>query len=569
MKGNFSLTGFNALLVVLVMVSAVIAIFLPLPPQLVAPGFSSFVLFQSPGFYVPYIVCLISIAALLWRSGDRISVSVFSVVVFSLLTVSIWELKGPGGNYLVAGSYYASIANQVTYSSHIVLGGWGDYPSIFISASTLEQILGIKLDVVFSFMQAYGAALIGLFYLLIINCFVRSARLASAGAMLAIVADEELMKLNEPPPYIGSLLFLILVYILIRFFFVGRGNGLLPYLVLVFGSAITYPLVPLLIVMIVMSAVVSRFKRVPLRRATLLVAVPATVWVGWTVYMTEYISLGQIFAENLYSILLGPNVSTASSSASGPFGYYLLQLLASNVTALPYGMGFLLPAWFLVFFGLGSTVWLFSRWIGSGDVPHLFFLGMFALSAAMLLALQYPTGTGWVRILPLMAPFVSVALVSMARKYRLPFFGVVVVCLVLFTLPTLVAYTPNEGSQNASYQWGFSASSFLGSHTTGNTVYIGSGLWTFNLNLQNRIVEGFDPSGGLTPNEAQVEISDQLTALTRSQDGSVLVVSPLFYSAWEHLYGLNSTQVIEHNLQNGTANLPLVYSNGYNLVWAK
>jgi len=557
------------MLAVAIALSAYLALAIPLPSNLVGPGFSSFVLLQYYPFFIAYSFCMTCIGALWFRRGENAAVSLALVTIFSILTISLWGVKDPGGKNLFSGIAYGVIANQYLSSGHLFLQGWGEYPSVFVVSTFLSRLTGGNLFEVFAFLDAYGAVFVGVFYFLLVNLFVKSARASAVGATLAIIADEELTKINEFPPYFGVLFCLILVYLMFKLSSATRSNALIVFSLVSLGAVLTYPGTLFIIFLIAIATTLAEIQHSrPFNRLVFVIA-PLLAWVAWSVYMTTFVQYGGLFVDQLLRVLFGPQSSVVSHSGSQSFGFYVFQLLSSNLTSLPYSLGLLLPIWFFAFFGGGSIVWFYTGLRGHRKTPPLSLYFALALAALLLIILQYPTGTGWVRVLPLIAPFMSVAILSVfSIRSRSKLLPVLVIVLVL-ALPTIIAYTPTQGSQFTTYSWGFASGDFLESHLAGNSVYLGGGVSTLNLSLYTRIVPGIDPSGGLTPEQAEQEEVTLISEFFHSRVDSILAVSSVFYDTWSHLYGLASASYVKFIVANATSSSDLVYSNGIVSLWGR
>jgi hypothetical protein len=400
-----------------------------------------------------------------------------------------------------------------------------------------------------------------------ITFFSKSRRIAVSVTMLSIIATEEVIK-DPPftPSAFGMVFFLASVMLLVRFS--SRRpltrKFILPFAILDAAAIITYSLTPFVLLLIVLFAFVTRRSFKP---TCGLLGIVATPYAAWTVYVSRFLQIGQLFAFNIISLLLGPigsSVPTAGNSHS--FGYLLLQVLSPNLNALPFDISYLLPAWFLAFFGVGMIVWVAFLARRRVNTPPFYLLCALMVTSVVIIVSQYPTGTGWPRILIYFAPFVG-AVFSQVIGARGRWLSTIIVAVVLvLALPTVASYTPTVGTFYAHYQWEWSAGSYLELHMTSGEVYSGSGVITSNSSFNSRILPTPDIFGGLTGGEAQREITSDFAAFTHSSDGSVLAISPIFFLSYSFLYGTESTMTVRPIIYNLTTASNVVYSNAFNQV---
>lgn len=557
-----SLGTIDKLLVSTVIFSMVISFAIPLPSSLTKPGFSSFVLLADPSFAVPYLVCLLAVGILWSRQGERLTVALFITVVFSILTLDLWEVKAPGGGLLFSGSSYGSIVIAMLQSGHLNFVAWGNYPGLFMLGGFFGSTTGLPLRSALLVLDTLRSALIGLFYFLVIGSFSKSYKLTATFTMLSIIGSEELIK--DPPFNVSSyglLFFLIIMTLIVS----GPLNAstfpryIFPFVIVSIASMLSYPMIPFVIMLMIVLA--ARVGRISISFVELL-GVVSVPWLAWIVYVSRYFQVGQSFLTNVLTLLLGSNGASSSPTSSHPFGYYLSQLLISSQSALPYNIGYLLPAWFLGFFGIGILVWAISKLFHLARVPHAFIVVALLMTALLILLSNFPSGTGWPRILPYMAPFIGATMLTIFSRQRPLYYGIVISLVLLLALPTVIADTSSVGTSGATFQWETSTGNFLASHMTGGTVYFGEVISTLDYNLNSRLMP-LIPSVALTPGESLVNTNATIKAFSESRDGSTLAISPLLYFAYTHAYGNQYLDNFTASVDNVVTTSNQIYSNAF------
>ena len=548
--------------------SALVALAIPLPSGSLPPGFGPLALFGYMPFLVPYCISLAALGFLMFRLRESRTRGLIVTVAYAVLTVSIWQIKIPDGVFL-GGTYYGAITTNVLHTGHLSYVGWGTYPLIFTLASTLTQAGGISLTSALTVLDLYHSVFFAVLYFLLANRFLSSVRLAAGAATLSMIADEQLLR--DPQFNVstyGLLFFLLAIYLIYRFGSKRTGSFIALFALISCAYTITYPMTPFLIITILFFAFVGSLRfhgrvykpKIVANHSMLAIAVAP--YLAWTAYVSGYVGLGTLLFNNIRSLFFGPS---ASSSPAGPHGFtfYLTQLLLSNASATPFHLNYLVPLWFLVFFGLGGLIWVSMKIRRSPSAPEASVMGALVLIGVLLFLL--PGGAEWFRVLPFIAPFLGVGIFSsFFLKKGGRRFMIVSIVIVLFTVPTLIAYSPQIGVDEAQYQWEFASGNYLTQHGTGNSIFIGSGIVTTDYALQSEVNAAPGLPGGTTgPVQAQTTLVLALTEFESPDRNSILSSSPLFFGLYAHLFGSNSASTARSLMALSLKRNDLVYSNGF------
>lgn len=561
----------DRLLVLMITLSMLVSFAVALPADLTKPGFSSYILFEDPTFLLPYFLSLLGIGVLWFRQGDKKMISYLLVTAFCLLTVNLWQLKALG----VASSNQAipygaadtimagSLTLHVLQSGHLLFVGYGSYPATYLVGSSFAYVSGLSLVHVIAWSNILLSVLFATLSFLIIDSFTKSHKLAAAVTMLSIIADENLFK---QPPYTqyayGVIFFLIMILIVNMSLTKGKSIRYKAPILIVFASSVlAYSITPFLVILIAIFELLIKRNSVSFPK---MLGYAMVAFFAWSLYA----SFGELLSiTNGFLGLFGVNKGSTLLLGTGHSpGYYLLQLLSSNLKSLPYPLGYLLPTWFLVFFGAGTLIWVVSKTLRlSMNVPPASFLAGFLVTGAFIFLDGYPTGTGWPRVLEYMAPFVGAAIAPLFCGMRRGHTSVIFSLILILTLPTVVAYTSDVGAVSTHYQWETNAATFLGHLTNDEKVYFGDNLLTFNYNLFSKLASNpLSPSsGGLTPSDEFAYILSETGDFLRSDGGAVMVVSTLSFSSYIHLYGYKYSSNITALFQGANASSNLVYSSGF------
>jgi hypothetical protein len=562
----------HKVLMVVALTYTLLCLVLPLPANLTEPGFSSYILFEDPWFLTLYSLSLVSMGLLWYLSMEDRLASTLVVLLFSLLTINLWEAKAPGGSFLIRSLPYgpgdtinaASLTSNILESGHLVLNQYGVYPATYLIGSSFAYTSGVPLVSSIALLDTLFSMLIGLLSFLIIDSFSKSHGLSAAVTMLSIIADEVLFK---QPPYtqydFGVLAFFLMSILIVRSLLkdVRSNRHGLPLAIIYLASVFTYAITPFVVVIM---AILSKLTRSGYSLSSKTIAFTLVSFAAWSAYVSLPLLLA--FAQNLLRFL-GVSKGTPLPGAHHMFGYYLLQLLSTNIASLPYNLGYLLPAWFLVFFGVGTVIWLVVKTMHIPvNVAPAFIMGGLLLTAVIVLLTGYPTGTAWPRVLVYMAPFTGVTVLGILGHRRRLYVTVVVAVVLLLTLPTIIAYTPTVGDSYANYAWEISAGNYLSTRMTGGVVYFAIGILTLNFSFNSKLIPALPAEGGLTPVEGQAVIYGEIKDFKLSTDGSVLAISSLLEANYAHLYGNTLLGNLTTDIERTTAASNLVYSNGFLFV---
>lgn len=481
------------------------------------------------------------------------------------MVIALWALKAPGGNALFSAPGYASAISYILQSGHLTFLKFGDfkqaYPSMYLIASLLTSTTGLSLGSALALLDIFNATLVGLFYFFIIGSFVSSPRLVAAATMLSIVADEQLVNTSPFNIRFYGLIFFLVMMVLLTSFPSNQGHfPTWPFLVVSMASVLAYPMIAFMIILMTVFSFARKSIAFPSRK---LFAVLVVSYASWTVYVSQFIYTGLSVMNNIFFSLFGVPSAAPSGTPHG-LVYQLSRLLLSSVSALPYGLGYLIPAWFLAFFGVGAMTWIGLKLLRSKKAPFAFIMIPLFITGTVLFLL--PGGAEWPRILVYIAPFIG-ASIFVALEHRGPLVTIIVVGTLLLTLPTVVAYYPLVGVYGAHYPSQYSAGNYVSSYARSGPIYIGSGIQTLvDFSLYTRIVSGLSPAP-LTPTQAQDSLMSGLSSFKSSTTASLLTVDPLFFKAYSHYYGDESSIVAYQLVRNYTASLSQVYSNGYTEIY--
>ena len=215
-SGNRQFVILDRLLLGLLFLALTLACLVPLPENLVVPGFSSFILLDYLPFSIPFEIGMFSLGLLWVRKSDNRFVGVLVPVAFSIMSVDVWQIKAPGGDFLYGGYYFASITSEVISTGHLVFQSWGTYPATFLIEGSVSRMMGLSLGLTGEVVDLLWAILFGLLGFLVVESIVGSSRLASLGAVLAILGDQVLVKPSEPIDTYGVLFFLFAIVVIQR-----------------------------------------------------------------------------------------------------------------------------------------------------------------------------------------------------------------------------------------------------------------------------------------------------------------------------------------------------------------
>ncbi len=561
----------DKLLVLTISISMLISLMRALPSALTRPGFSSFILFEDPSFLLPYLFSLFGIGFLWFRQGERRTVAALLVIMFSILTVNLWQMKAPDSISINQPILYgardtitsAALTSSVLQSGHLVFTGYGSYPAVYLIGSVFGLLSGTSLLPVILSLNTLLSALMGLLSFLIIDFFSKSHKLSAAVAMMSIIADENLIKQPQFTPYEYGVAFFFLLIVLVVGMSSMRSNVVhneVPFVVLFTASALTYSVTPFVVILVIAFSMISKRGRVLFSRMIGFVAVS---YAAWSVYVS-WNELGAL-ANGLFS-LIGASNPLGPAGAGRPLGYYLVHLLSANVAALPYRLGYLLPAWFVVYFGVGILAWIVLRLLRPhGNVPPAFIIAALLVTTVLLFLDAYPAGTGWDRMLLYFAPFIGATLLYALSNRRGIYVGLIVLIILVLTLPTVVAYSSDVGEISTYYPWQVGVGTYLINHMSGGTVYFGNSVVTLNYGFNSRMVLEFS-TGGLTPAQESRFILEETDSFSHSGDGSVLVVSSLFTPTYVHLFGYTYLSNVTSAIGRTVIASNVVYSDGFLLV---
>ena len=538
------------------------------------PGFNSFELFSDNVFLVTSIITLslIGIGWYLW--GDERLVSLALCCAYSEYFLGLW-VRVPGFSF--ATSVTTSYSVLTTHHLNPVLLQATTPTHILISAF-LTTVGGSSLEQVLTWMNLLMPLGITLFSFFIIEKFLHSARLTSLAVMISVIADSQLSK--APPfdhDFYGALFFLIVMFTFLQLGGPRVGVAAVPFVLSFTSGVITYPMTSFVVELCVILGLIAaiaggRMKGQPIPRAvTGVVITSLTIYLVWNIYVATYFNLGNIVTSNILNLILNPfsngQGSAAIGGSSGYSSFYLFQLLSSNLNSEPYGLGLLLPAWFLFLYGAGAIVYVVQRlWRRQRDLPSWSLIAAMIVTGVLLLLL--PGGAEWVRLLPFLGPFMAVALLyPFASKHKAT--GFVVLCSILvLSIPTAIAYYPEVGTVGAIWQWEVSAGTFVQLTAPSSTIYIGSGLTSITSpDLYNHLVYGLSgtvqtPSGALEIIESQIAEFQSYTT-----SGALLAISPLIFIHYAHLYGETSANLAVEAVQSHSDSLEIVYTNGYTTLY--
>jgi hypothetical protein len=561
----------DKLLILAIVFSMIVSLIIPLPAILTKPGFSSYILFEDTPFLLPYFISLLSMGILWGRQGNRRFVALFLVIVFSLLTANLWQMKAPGlglsYQYVSYGAKdavsAASLTSSILETGRLVFAGYGSYPGIYLIGSSLTYVSGLSLDSVILLTSSLLSIIIAVFTFLVINLFSKSTSLTSAVTMLSIVADENLVK---QPPYTQYYLGVIFFFIII-IFATGASwkkresmHHAFPLIVLSLASILAYSITPFVVILIF---AFSFFFGKAHRSFTRMLGFTVASYVAWSIYA----SLNELEAlTNGFLGIFGVKNGIELTGAGHSIGYYLIQLLSTNISSLPYDLGYLLPAWFLVFFGFGTLAWIVMRLLRPrANLPPAYIVAALLVTGALVFFDEYPTGVGWDRLLTYIAPFIGATWLLVLSNRRSVYLRAIVGLILILTLPTIVAYTPDVGVISTHYLWQATSGSYLIQHMSGGNVYFGDSVLMLNYSFNSRMISAF-PTGGLTPAHESDYVLKEIDAFSQSADGSVLVVSSLFSITYVHLFGYAHLANVTTEFDKIAEASSVVYSNGYQLV---
>lgn len=561
----------DKLLVLTTAFSILISLATPLSYDLTKPGFSSYVLFEDPSFLFAYLISLFGIGALWFRQGERKLVASFLVIAFTLITVNLWSVKSPGSTLLNQSVFYgptdtvnaASLTSYILQNGHMVYAGYGAYPATYFIGSSLAYLTGLSLTSVVFWSNTVLSGLIGILSYMIIDFFSKSHRLATAVTILSIIADENVIKQPPYTQYDYGVAFFLLMIIIMMASISSKEDSLVTSrseipLVLVFtASVLAYSISPFLVILIVFFSMLSKHRHISLPKFLMFAIVSFLAW-------STYAALNELTAlTNSLFGFAGTNNSVKLIGTNHSPAYYVLQLLSTNIGSLPYQLGYLLPIWFLGFFGIGTFAWITTKLYRRGaNVPATSILAALLLTTAFVFLNEYPAGTGWDRMLVYAAPFIGATVVFVLSNRRTLFIVAIISLILLLSLPTIVAYTPDTGEISAHYPWQVDAGNYLTNYLSSGNVVFGNNVLTLNYSFNSRLISAF-PTGGLTPTSERGFIMNQIGNFSLSADGSVLVVSSLFVPTYLHLYGntyLNNITMVFDRIAESSN---IIYSNSF------
>ena len=541
--------------------AAATSIILPLNSALLEPGFTSIILLRDPAYLVGSFIFLILLGILWVVYGDTNWVSLLAVLAFFSFMLDVWVLKVPGRSL---GTYPLTIYSTWLAGHMQPTLPWGSLIGSYTLYPFLGELSGLTFSETMTAVSLLKPLVFGIFSYLFVRLFVKSPRLACLGAILSVISDLEISK--AAPTGLGSngiLFFLVMLYIVAATVKISAKRYVIPLVLSFAASVITYPPASIVIVLMFLMSNSASWVRQRFRHSTARAGLPTIAilfllaLVGWVVFSLFGI-VATLSYYLKYLLALSHPASGTAISGGAPLTFYLVRILGSNLTSLPYYISYLIPAWFLVLVVGGGAVWLYSFFRSRRVVP--WYMVMSVAAFGILLFLE-EGGAEFTRDIPYAAIILSVVFVQYSKTGRLSILKVVAFALVLaLTVPTVIAYYPDVGTFAPYFPTELAGGSFLGTSIAPGGAYYSNQIYSF----QESAYASFNnptPTGPATSNQAVASILDATSAMQRTR-GSLFLVTPFLYLRYEHAYGSSASIAIRSALDNLTKSNAVVYSNG-------